>query len=150
MEREKSHNNYKSSADFRETTRPHTIETPHGGATITAEDDSFTSAIEYALALEEKDHTQAECIIELKASVDGQTVLTESTNYTETAVTTGGAKKDLKNLRAMMKQLTYSITNQDATLVAISISTNSGGGGRKNTEKKKSLPGLHVCAHCKK
>ena len=126
-------------------TRPHTIETPHGGATITAEDDSFTSAIEYALALEEKDHTQAECIIELKASVDGQTVLTESTNYTETAVTTGGAKKDLKNLRATMKQLTASVTAQAATLAALYVSTNSGGGG-KNIEKKKKRGQACTCA----
>ena len=98
----------------------------------------------------EKAHVQAEYIIELKASVDVQTVLTESNNYTASAVKTVGSNNYLKDLRAMMKQLTDSVTNQDATLVAISISTNSGGSGRKNTEKKKSLPGLHVCAHCKK
>ena len=49
----------------------------------------------------------------------------------------------------MMKQLTASITTQDAKLAAISTNTNSGGGGGggQNTNKKKLRPGLHMCAH---
>ena len=52
----------------------------------------------------------------------------------------------------MMKQLTYSITAQAATLTSLSTKTNSygDGGGGQNTNKNKSRPGLHVCAHCKR
>ena len=108
--------------------------------------------MEYTAALEEKANVQAERIIDLEASVDGQTVLTEVTNFAASTVTTRGANKDLKDLHAMMKQLTASITTQSATFESLSTKTNSGGngGGEKNTEKKKSWTGLNVCAHCKR
>ena len=130
--------------------RPHTIETPHDGVTATTADDSFAAAMEYAAALQEKAHAQAEHIVEIEASVDGQTVLTESTNYAASAVTTGGANKYLKELGEIMQQLMDSITDQAATLSALSVRTNSdGGGGGQNNKKKKERSGLHVCAHCK-
>ena len=49
--------------------------------------------MEYAAALEYKANTQAEIIIELEASVDGQTVLTKTTNYAASAVATGTNKE---------------------------------------------------------
>ena len=107
--------------------------------------------MEYAVALEELAHAQADRIIEVEASVDGQTVFTDSSNYVVSAVTMGGSKKDLKDLRAMMKKITASVTTQAAILAALYIRENSGGsGGGKNTEKKKERPGLHLCAHCKR
>ena len=66
-------------------------------------------------------------------------------------MTAGGNNKDLKELRAIMKQLTASVTFQAETLAALSIKTHSGGGsGGKNTETKKTRPCLHVWAHCKR
>ena len=53
----------------------------------------------------------------------------------------------------MMKQLTASVTAQDAIFADLSTKTNSGGGSSragKNTDNKKSQPGLHVCTHCKR
>ena len=87
--------------------------------------------MEYAAALEEKSHTQAERILELEANVDGQTFLTKATEYAASAVTVGGNNKDLKELITMMKQLTDSVTAQAATLEALSVKTHSGGGGIK-------------------
>ena len=50
----------------------------------------------------------------------------------------------------VLKQLTASVTAQEATLAALSVTTHSdGGGGGKNTKMKKARPGLHVCAYCK-
>ena len=92
LEREKYHKHFESSAVFREATHPHTLETPQGGATRTTTDISFTAAMEYDLALEEKANTQAECIIELEASVDGQTVLTNTNDYVASTVVTGTNK----------------------------------------------------------
>ena len=84
--------------------------------------------------------------------MDGQTILIEATYFSAIAVTMGGANKDSKELRAMMKQLTASVTAQAATLAALSTETNSGGGdgGGKNTGKKKARLGLYMCAHCKR
>ena len=58
--------------------------------------------MEYAAALEEKSNTQAERIIELKARVDGQDVLTENAYFPACAVSTG-AIKELEEIQAMMK-----------------------------------------------
>ena len=44
--------------------------------------------MEYAAALEENYNTHADGIIELEASVDGQTVLTKTTEYVASAVAT--------------------------------------------------------------
>ena len=90
---------------------------------------------------------QAERIIDIKSRVDGQTVLTKATDYATSAVTTGGANKNLKDLRAMMKHLTDSFSAQAATLASLSVKRNNdGGGGRggENTKNKKSQPGLQV------
>ena len=109
------------------------------------------AAMEYAAALEERAHAQADHILELEASVDGQTFPTKATEYTASAVTVGGNNKDLKEPITMMKQLTASFTAQAATLTALSFKTRSGSdGGRENTKMKKARPGLHVCAHCKR
>ena len=56
--------------------------------------------------------------------MDIQTVLTEATNYAASEVTTGGANKDIKELRAMMKHIAASVTTQSATLAALSFKTN--------------------------
>ena len=83
--------------------------------------------------------------------MDVQTALTEATEYAASAVPAGGNKKDLKELRAMMKQITDSVTAQAEILTDLSVKTHSGGGSvRKNTEMKKARPGLHMCAHCKR
>ena len=114
-------------------------------------DDSFAAAMEYAAALEAKAHVQTERIIDLEASVDGQTILTEAIDYTESVVTTGGSNKDPKELRVMVKELTESVTAQAATLASLSVKTNSGGGGGgQNIETKKLRPGLHVCVNYKR
>ena len=108
--------------------------------------------MESAAPLEEKANAQAKRIIELEASVDVQIVLTEATYFAASAMAKGGANKELKELRAMMKKLTASITSQAETLAYLSTKTNSrdDGGGWKNTNQKKVRPGLHVCAHCKR
>ena len=54
--------------------------------------------------LEENSNAQTECIIELDASVDGQTVLTKNTKYMASTLATG-TKKELKEIKATMKQL---------------------------------------------
>ena len=92
IECEKSHNNYKSSAVFREAPHLHTLDIPKGGATDTTPYRSFTELMYYAAALEDKSNTQADRIIELEASVDGQTVLTNTTEYAASAVATGTNK----------------------------------------------------------
>ena len=48
--------------------------------------------MDYSAALEEKSNAQAERIIELEASVDVQTVLTDTTNYVASTVDTGNNK----------------------------------------------------------
>ena len=50
----------------------------------------------------------------------------------------------------MMKQFTDSVTTQAATLAALSTKTNSSGGNGQNIDKTKAIPGLHVCAQCKR
>ena len=50
----------------------------------------------------------------------------------------------------MMKQLAASVTSQVATVATLSTKIHgSGSGAVWKTNKKKSRPGLHVCAHCK-
>ena len=148
LEREQAHKNFESRATFQEAPHNHTLDTHHGGATVTTAGNSFTTAMEYDAALEEKANAQAESIIESEASVDGQTVLTEATYFVSSAVSTEGANKELKKIRAMMKRLKASITSQAATLEALSTNMNSNGrGSGQNVNKKKARPDLHVCAY---
>ena len=106
--------------------------------------------MEFAAALEDKANSHAKRIIEIEASADGQTILSEGTVFSASAVTIRGANKELKEMRATMKQLTASITDQAATLTSLSTKTKSGGGSSgQNTNNNKSRPGLHVCADCK-
>ena len=88
----------------------------------------------------------------LTANVDCYIVFAEATYYVSSVVATGGAKKELKDLRGMMKYLTASVTAQASTLASLSVKTNSssGGGGGQNTDKKKVRPGLHMYAYCKR
>ena len=88
--------------------------------------------MEYAAALEERAHAQADHILDLEASVDGQTFFTKTTEYVASAVTAGGNNKDLKELIAMMKQLTASVTVQAAILADLSVKTHS---GRESTSR---------------
>ena len=107
-------------------------------------------AKEYVAALEDKYNVQAKRIIELKDSLDGQTVLVNATYYATSAVSTG-SRKELTKIRSMMKQLVYSVTSQAATVATLSTKINgsSSGGAGWNTDKKKARPSLHVCAYCK-
>ena len=102
-------------------------------------------------ALEDKYNAQAERIIEIKAIMDGQTVLTNATNYDASAVSMG-YRKELTDMRAMMKQLDDLVTTQDSTVETLSIKINTiiGRGTGWNTDKKKVRPGLHVYLHCKR
>ena len=53
---------------------------------------SFTAAMDYATELEEKEKAQAERNTELEASVDGQTILTNTMDYAASAVSAGDSK----------------------------------------------------------
>ena len=81
--------------------------------------------------------------------MDSQTVLTNTIEY---AASAGAIRnnKELNKIKAIMKQLEASVTNQAATVETFSTKTNGSiSGSRKTTDKKKASPGLHVCAHCK-
>ena len=136
---------------LREAPHTHTLEDPQGEVTSTTADNRYTAAMEYAAALEEKSYAQAERIIEVYASVNFQTVLTKSTDFSAIVVLTG-AKKELTEIRAMMKQLEALVTAQDATVAALFTKITEGGGGGSgwDANKNKVRPGLHVCAHCKR
>ena len=96
-------------------------------------------------------NTQAGHIIDLYASVEGQTVLIKEKDFAASAVATGGPNKELKDTWEMMKQLTASVTTQTSKLAALSTNKNrGGGGGGQNINKKKARPGLHVCLHFKR
>ena len=94
---------------FRKASRPHTLNPPQVGATYTTSDKSITAAMEYAAALEEKASAQSKCIIDLDVRVYGQTVLTDTTDYAASAVSTGD-NKELTEIRSMMKQLAALVT----------------------------------------
>ena len=99
-------------------------------------DDNFAVAMDYTAALEEESHAQDECILDLEASMNGQTVLTKATKYVASEVTAGGNNKYLKELRAIMKQLKALVTAQAEILADQSVKTHSGGGsGGKKTPK---------------
>ena len=49
--------------------------------------------MECAAALVEKTHAQAERILEIESSMDGQNVLTKATEYTASTVSAGGKKQ---------------------------------------------------------
>ena len=132
LKREKSQKHYEISAVFRETPHLHTLEISQGGATATTIDSSFTAAMDYAAALEEKSNAQSKRIIDLEASMDGQTVLTNTTDYAAIAVATGN-NKELSEIKAMMKQLAASVTSQAETVAKLFTKMNgsSSGAGKK-------------------
>ena len=100
--------------------------------------------------LREKSNTQAERIIELGASVDGQNVLTNTTEYVAMLVASG-TNKELREIKATMKQLAASVTTQEVTMETVSTKMNGGSrGAGKIIDKKKARTGLHVCAHCRR
>ena len=99
--------------------------------------------------LEEKANAQAQIIIELEASMDGQTVLTKATDFAASAVLTG-SNKDLTEIRTMINHLEASLISQAETLADLSTKTNSGSDVSKNTNKKKARPNFHVCAYRKR
>ena len=106
--------------------------------------------MDYAADLEENSNTQSEPITDLEASMDGQTVLTNTTDYAAIAVATGN-NKELSEIKAIMKQLAAYVTFQAATVATLSTKMNGGSSGAgKTIDKKKARPGLHVCAHCKR
>ena len=82
LECDNSQKKYKSSAVFRKAPHPHTLEPHQGGATATTAYESFTVAIEYSTAPEEKANMQAKRMIEIEDSVGGQNVLTDTADYT--------------------------------------------------------------------
>ena len=82
--------------------------------------------------------------------MDGQTVLTDTTDYATSAVDTGTNKK-MNEIKATMKQLSASVTNQAKTVETLSTNMNRDSRSYgKTTDKKKARPGLHVRAHCKR
>ena len=85
--------------------------------------------MEYAAALEKKRQAQAERIIALKASVKGQNIITNATEYVSSTVTAGGNNKDLKKMREIMKRLTDSVSAQAEKLKALSVKTHSSDSG---------------------
>ena len=105
--------------------------------------------MEYDAVMEYKANTQDERMIELEASVDAQTVLTDTTDYAKIAVAKGN-NKELNKIKAMMKQLVDSVTAQAVTVAALSTNMNVGSiGTKKTTDKNKMRPGLHMYAHYK-
>ena len=72
---------------------------PKGGTIATTIDSSFTKTMEYSAALEEKGNARAERIIELEARVDGQIVLTDTTDYAARAVAKATNKETI-NIKA--------------------------------------------------
>ena len=107
---------------------PHTLESSQGGATVTNVENSFTAAMGYAVALEDKSKVQDEFIIELEASVDGKTFLTDTMDYSASAVSTG-AIKELTEIRDIVKKLAASVTSQATTVATLSTNINSGASG---------------------
>ena len=92
--------------------------------------------MEYYAALEEKINAQAERIIDLEGRVDGQTVLTSTTNYVASAVATG-TNKEMNEIKAMIKQLAYSVTAQAEKVATLSTNMNGvSSSSRKTTDKK--------------
>ena len=82
--------------------------------------------------------------------MDGQTVLTNTTEYAASAVDTG-TNKELRKIKAMMKQIAASITSQVETVATLSTKINGSiSSAGKTIDKKKSRPGFHVCAYCKR
>ena len=59
--------------------------------------------MEYAAELEENAKAQAERIIELEARMDGQTVLTDTTDYAASAVATG-TNKEMSDIKSMSER----------------------------------------------
>ena len=62
-----------------------------------------------------------------------------------------GNNKELIEIKAMMNQLTNSVTAQSATVATLNTKMNgviSGAG--KTIYKKKASPDLHVCVYCKR
>ena len=104
--------------------------------------------MEYAEALEEKENAQSKC--ELEASVDGQTVLANTTDYAASAVATG-TNKEMSKIKAMMKQLAASVTDQAETVATLYTKMNIvSSSSNKTIENKQAQPSLHMCAHCKR
>ena len=92
--------------------------------------------MEYYAALEEKINAQAERIIDLEGRVDGQTVLTSTTNYVTSAVATG-TNNEMNEIKAMIKQLAYSVTAQAEKVATLSTNMNGvSSSSRKTTDKK--------------
>ena len=119
----------------RKTPCPQTIKATYDVLTATTAEGRFTAAMECAAALVEKTHAQAERILEIESSMDGQTVLTKATEYTASTVSAGGKNNNLKELREMMNQLKALVTAQGGTLAALSVKIYSGDGGGKKKDR---------------
>ena len=70
-------------------------------------DNSFTTAMEYTAVTEEEYNSQDKRIIELEDSVDDQTVLTDTTDYTANEVSMQ-ARKDCNMNSKLQSRLTCS------------------------------------------
>ena len=82
--------------------------------------------------------------------MDGQTFLSNTTNYVASAVATG-TNKEMSNIKETMKQLAASVTSQAEPVATLSTNMNGGiSSSGKNIDKKKARPDLHMCAHCKR
>ena len=79
--------------------------------------------MEYAAALEEKANIQANRIIELEVIVYGQTVFTDTVDYVASTVATG-SNKEMREIKAMLKQLAASVTAQAETVAILTTKMN--------------------------
>ena len=67
--------------------------------------------------------------------MDGQTVLTNTTDYAAIVVATV-TNKELNKIKAMMKQLRASVTAQEATVAIIYINMSGGSRSTGNTHRQ--------------
>ena len=103
----------------------------------------------YIVVMEEKANAQAKILIYLEASLDGQIVPTNTTDY-EVCVVAMSTTKELTDIWVMMKQLAALVTAQAATGPTLFTKMNGDGfSTRRTTNKKNVWPSLHVCVHCK-
>ena len=82
--------------------------------------------------------------------MDGQTVLTDTTDYAASVLDTR-TNKEMSEIKAMMKKLADSVTAQAETVETLFTKMNEGSSiSGKTIYKRKAIPGLHVRVYCKR
>ena len=152
LERQHQANTFESSNVFYK----HDAAGSFGWFTATTSDSEYTAAMEYAAALEYRSTQQEGCILDLKASLYGQTTITlltdlsasaaESTAATSTASTKMGAIRDVIQIMAASVTTLSTKTLSDGGGGGHRKGCNGGGGGDGTTQ----TPDIHKCANFKK